>query len=217
MVDRSSANFKFPAEGEENTAIPAARNGLATKVIRQIEQTWAWQVYGVRAMQRKLTRVLLMFAGIGLWGLIGFGPSQATVPLPLSEMNRVTGELREFSAGWKSSSTLVVRAEKGHEYVLHGGLATKKKKTSLEAAVTRPVTVWYQKSYSAGHPFGYLHYWQVQAGDDLVVEHTSERQTTARRSYAAGSLWLTFFLGLFLVSLWAIWRICPNRATECGG
>ncbi len=179
-----------------------------------VQATWFWRVYGIRAMKRKWTKYLLVFALFNTWMVIYGGIDRLTPILELKQLHQEEGILLSVYSPKRQAagSKLVIRTNSGEKVTYLGSIYSEEK--SLDAVIGQKITVWSQPVYEAWYPPYYQCFWQVAQGEKILIDyHNGEGRKYFRESYAAAVFFFYAPLALAIFSLLRVTWVC--RKGEC--
>lgn len=166
--------------------------------------TWFWRVFGINAMQKKWTKLLV-------WVAIVTGVSSLYLyvyffnpVLPLSQLTKREGILVHISQPLRTAhkSAFQILTDSGEELTYRADLYNK---AAFHAVKGKRVTVWSQTYYSLWWPFYCERAREVQQGDQLLMNYLDLYKNTLhfrpRFEWLAKHLMILAALSLTIVTL----------------
>ena len=111
-----------------------------------VQSTWLWRVYGVCAMKRPWSKLLIAVSLCSLLMVARVAPGLLTPILELAQMDREEGVLMSASYHPRTQDFILVRLNTGEERSYRGSLG------GIDSYIGKPVTVWSQQVYEGWLP-----------------------------------------------------------------
>jgi hypothetical protein len=172
-----------------------------------VRATWFWRVYGVCAMKRTWTKLLVAVSLCGLMVVARFGPGIFTPVLDLEQMHRKEGLVIGASINPKGHNSLRIRTDAGEKrtYLALSYVGFER----LHGAAGQRVTVWSQRVYDGWPPFVYEGLMEAKLGNTMLLNYKMATEESSRRDYIEI---VRFFLYLFTIPLLVVGWACRKGA-----
>jgi hypothetical protein len=174
-----------------------------------VQATWFWRVYGVCAMKRTWTKLLVAVSLSSCFLIVRAGPGLLTPILELKQMNRHEGILINVFFNPKGHNSLLIKTDNGEELSYPGG--------SLDAvtkagdSVGKRVTIWTQRVYDGWPPFIFEGVMEVKQKNKMLINYSVKKRM---ESDAYDMSFIRFFLYLGVFSLLMVGWLCRKAAIK---
>lgn len=135
----------------------------------RVQATWLWRVYGVCAMQRNWTQVMVALSVFSWYMVAMFGCGLLTPILELDQMHRTEGVLLSVSYSSRGKDTLRIRLDSGEERKYLGRVF--RARDEVEKAIGQRIVVWSQQVYEAWPPFVYERWQEAKLHEKLLFDY----------------------------------------------
>jgi hypothetical protein len=187
------------------TQMTGPTNALRTKwdaFKAVVQSTWFWRIYGVCAMKRSWTKLLVAISLFSLMVVIVGGHSVWTPVLELGKMQRIEGVLVKVGYG-RRHGTLLVQLESGEMRTYYGDLHFKADKA--DACLNKQVTIWAQRIYEGWPPFIYDEFQEMKLDGEMMLGYNFERQQQIRTE---NLIFYRYFFYIFVISILLVGVVC---------
>lgn len=180
-----------------------------------LQATWCWRVFGINAMQRWWTKLLVAVAIIaGFWSLF-FYVELLNPVLPLEQLTKHEGELIKVSLPFRvHNSSFRIRTNLSNEILYRASIYNR---DSFRASKGKRITVWSQTYYRLWWPFYFEQAWEVQQGDQFLMNYKGVYSSMLR--FKPNDEWLAKYLMILTaLSLAIVVLVCrktvPTEASR---
>lgn len=138
---------------------------------RVVQATWFWRVYGICAMKRTWTKLLIAISLFSWIMIARTGPDLLTPIIELNQMHRTEGVLLNVGFNPKGHDSLRIKTDDG-EKITYLGNTFGGAGIDLVKLVGQRITIWSQQVYEGWPPFVFEGYREVRQGDKVLLKYS---------------------------------------------